>query len=204
LYKGDTVEDTIVESYEHAGCVIEIIWDPDISDPREMDNLGIMLCAHRRYTLGDEQVEADSRFSECGSWAEIRQVIEADGGTHLKPLWLLDHSGLAMSTGSFGCDPGGWDSGVVGVIYTTKERIDLIGTPEDSIDECLDAEVKEYDDYLQGHGFGYVVTRDGHQIDSCWGYLGYDSIPDAKKEAEFIAEHEEASSVKLGFYEAAH
>ena len=35
---------------------IRIMPDYDPSSPREWDNLGIMICSHRRYNLGDEQI----------------------------------------------------------------------------------------------------------------------------------------------------
>lgn len=33
---------------------VKLILDRDAESPRDWDNLGTMVCAHRRYTLGDE------------------------------------------------------------------------------------------------------------------------------------------------------
>jgi hypothetical protein len=80
------------------------------------------------------------------------------------PLYLLDHSGLSMRTGSFN-DP--WDSGQVGMIYTDKETIlKEWGKPGQKVLTprlkalalaCLEAEVEEYGQYLRGEVYGYEV-----------------------------------------------
>ena len=53
--------------------------------------------------------------------AEIEAMIQATLNEHyvILPLYLFDHSGISISTGSFH-DP--WDSGQVGFIYASKEK----------------------------------------------------------------------------------
>lgn len=48
-----------IEKFEHRGFTVKICYDPDPTSPREWDNLGKMVCWHRRYTLGDEQPSQD-------------------------------------------------------------------------------------------------------------------------------------------------
>ncbi len=189
----------IIEQYEHAGCTITFVHDEDPSDPRDNDNLGIMACAHRRYTLGDEQIPS--------SFDTLNEYVEDRNGLHVHTLYLIDHSGITMRMGRdfSDCDPGGWDSGIVGVIYTTTEQIAMMGTPDEHIDTVLAGEVAEYASFLEGDAFGYIVERDGVQIDSCWGYLDWhESSKSAKQEAEWSAEHEAKNVAALGFYAAAH
>ena len=39
--------------------------------------------------------------------------------------------------------------------------------------KAMESEVEEYDHYLTGQCYGYVVEdADGEEIDSCWGFLG--------------------------------
>ena len=38
----------------NSSCIIKLVHDHDAESPREWDNLGSMVCAHRRYRLGDE------------------------------------------------------------------------------------------------------------------------------------------------------
>lgn len=114
------------------------------------------------------------------------------------PLYLLDHSGISMSAGapSIGDTPMGgrdhhgnarmWDTTMVGYIYTTAERVaelcgaadykpsDFEGTQGQWLAEQLRYEVSEYDSYLTGDVYGYVITDDtGDERDSCWGLIGY-------------------------------
>jgi hypothetical protein len=97
------------------------------------------------------------------------------------PLYLMDHSGISMSTGSFG-DP--WDSGQVGFIYCTKAKaLKEIGgletvldcaTPFEAAYKYLEAEVKTYDHFIEGNVFCYATKDfDDKIIDSCCGFIGY-------------------------------
>ncbi len=38
-------------------------------------------------------------------------------------VYLLDHSGLRVSDKPFSCDPQGWDSGIAGIMYATKDDV---------------------------------------------------------------------------------
>ena len=106
----------------------------------------------------------------------------------LLPLNLYDHSGITMRTSPFS-DP--WDSGLVGFIYMTKEEAKKeYPNTADYIEQAttlLENEVKVYDLYLTGEVFGYDVEPNQEKIncdDSCWGYFGYESIPDMVAEAK--------------------
>jgi len=75
------------------------------------------------------------------------------------PTFLLDHSGLSMSTSSFH-DP--WDSGQVGWIYANKETVikEYGEWSEETIEKVkqfMESEVKEYDDYLRGENYMYDI-----------------------------------------------
>ena len=45
--------------------------------------------------------------------------------------------------------------------------------------KCLEAEVEEYDTYLRGEVYGYIVQKDGTDLDSCWGMYGLDYCKEA-------------------------
>ena len=159
---------------------VRLIQDDYPENPREaFDNLGTMVCWHRRYKLGDEQPTCNpTEF-----WDEL------DRGDHIiLPLYLLDHSGISMSTSSFACH---WDSGQVGWIYMpiSTARENWPSLPEDELHEaaerCLRAEVEEYDAYLRGDTWGYTIEDEhGDEIESCWGFLGGEC---ARQEAEASA-----------------
>ena len=127
---------------------------------KDLDNLGTMVCWHGRYNLGDKQPGGDPL-----SW-ERNHV--PDDSVVLK-LYLLDHSGITMSCEDFNDQ---WDSGQVGIIFASPEKIkeeygDFSIASCDKAREVLLAEVKEYDLYLRGEVWGYKFGDD-----SCWGFIG--------------------------------
>ena len=71
------------------------------------------------------------------------------------PLFLYDHSGITISTGSFGCR---WDSGLVGFIWTADET---------ATQEWLESEVKTYDQYLTGEQYDVLVKHGEDVISVC-------------------------------------
>ena len=123
-------------------------------NPRETDdNLGTMVCWHRRYQLGDKHSYSEPYFflqhlaasagrSVAGdeSFKELREA--AINNYVIEPLYLYDHGGITISMAPFTCP---WDSGQVGFIYA--ERKDRA---EEEILEAFSKEVEEYDNYLRG------------------------------------------------------
>jgi hypothetical protein len=157
------IEETEVSSAPR----VRVIRDSDPENPRKMfEHAGHMVCAHRRYNLGDEQVNT--------------ALSREDLPPHIiaLPLYLLDHSGLSLSTRDFG-DP--WDSGQVGWIYMTREAVvkvwgwkRITAKRREALHRCLLSEVEEYDQYLRGDVWGFVV--EGGNGDSCFGFYGDDAL----------------------------
>lgn len=163
--------DTALEQHTLVdGTILKIYQDEDCYSPREDDNLGTMICWHRRYFLGDKH-----KFSTPD---EFREWWKTQKGIIL-PLYLYDHSGITMSTSPFSCP---WDSGQVGWLYVTNEKIrkDFNTTRvtkklREKVDRIVKCEVHAYDNYLRGNCYGYIhEDADGEHIDSCWGFIGDD------------------------------
>lgn len=86
-----------------------------------------------------------------------------------------------MSTKTFNCS---WDSGQVGFIFLTESQQKEYGVETAHVIDALEACVKEYDQYLTGDMYGYVVSEVKHcdscghdeevETDSCWGFFGSD------------------------------
>ena len=147
--------------------------DTDAMSPRDWDNVGVMVCWHRNYRLGDKH--------EFTSPQDFLESDECKNAALVLPLGLIDHSGISMyiGSGAHSCDPGGWDSGQVGFVYVTKEKARaeygkrLTKKRLARLEECVRGEVKTYDDYLTGNVWGFVVEdEDGDTVDSCWGFVG--------------------------------
>lgn len=143
--------------------------DDDAQSPREWDNLGKMVCWHRRATLGDVQ------FSKISSGMDPEQYIDGlPKGTIVLPLYLYEHSGMTMKTGPFSDS---WDSGQVGFIYATPDTIckemSVKGISKElraKVQRRLESEVETYDAYLTGNVWDYQFEVDGELVDSCHGF----------------------------------
>ena len=160
------MKDNLVHQETYKDFDIEIYQDTDPMSPRDWDNLGTMYCFHKRYRLGD-------RHGYCIQ--ELNDLVKRKDVVSL-PLYLYDHSGITMSTCPFSCP---WDSGQVGYIYVRYEKLrESFGTKRitkkviKNALECLESEVSVYNDYLIGNVYGYIVKRNGGNVDSCWGYIG--------------------------------
>lgn len=167
----------IVEKEQYKGYTICIISDDDPMNPRtEFDNLGTIVTWHRRYNLGDNQPDIEPKEWLTENVNEIKCIL---------PVYMYEHSGITISVSSFNDS---WDSGQLGFIYVTKEKLKQQGLQDKTIDEIkayLTGEIKMYDQYLTGNVYGYEIYYNDNCIDSCWGYFGNDHeshiLPDARK-----------------------
>lgn len=176
---------------------IRTFYDESPESPRNWDNLGTMVCFHRNYDLGDIH---NYNFNDYNDWDEMKKdIIKKENVGVILPLYLYDHSGITMNTTGFECR---WDSGQVGFIFISKEKIREVYkikriTKEwvEKITEYLKSEVETYDQYLRGNVFGYRTYKVsicglGHEheeeIDSCWGFY---SEEECLSEAESIVEY---------------
>ena len=155
----------------------------DPLDPRGEENLTKMICFHNRYSLGDQSPELDYNSDNYNGWEDLRAaIIDKEKPLVTMPLYLLDHSGVTISTERFNCK---WDSGQVGYAFIRQKEIDELGYhrennqsfsdyKEDLIKSLID-EVKLYDMYLQGDVYSFHIQDDlGNVIDSCSGFYGTD------------------------------
>lgn len=169
-----------IHEEEYKGYTIKIIPDDSGESPRDWDNLGKMVCFHGRYTLGDKH---DIRHEDFAGWDEMeRYIIKELKAVVILPLYLYDHGGISISTGTFQgrAVHADWDSGRVGFVYLDAETIKkeysvkrISKQLKEKVEKILIAEVKTYDDFIRGDVYGYrVEDAEGNDVDSCWGYIG--------------------------------
>ncbi|WP_137887472.1 hypothetical protein [Pseudomonas sp. 2FE] len=174
---------------------VEIVQDSDAENPRKWDNLATMVCAHRRYDLGDESgtrealdliyenltdEQLDQIDFDASHVPDIEKALQLTGKAIILPLYLYDHSGITMKTTQFACR---WDSGQVGFIFVSKAKVRsemswkrLTAERIERVHAMLVGEVTVYDQYLTGDVWGFRVTEDDEETDSCWGFYGSDPL----------------------------
>ena len=144
---------------------VQIYVDPDPVNPREWDNVGRMVCFHKRYDLGDR--DHGYRTEDYNSWLELRQAIDRDHGPcTILPVFMMNHGGLFVSTDPTMfrmCDPQGYDWGQIGFVYCSEARATDLNIRD--VEAVLRAEVETYNKYLRGEVYGFVYGED-----SCWGF----------------------------------
>ena len=181
---------------------IEVIQDESPYSPREDDNLGTMVCFHRRYNLGDSKKHHG--FSDSD---ELNDFIRENKKNIcvILPLYIYDHSGLTMNTTGFSCP---WDSSRVGVIYIMKKKVReeygwkrITKARIEKIRQYLVGEVETYDQYLTGDVYGYRITdtTNDEVVDSCWGFYGEEyCMTEATGEVECMIKNDEKELKELG------
>lgn len=183
---------------------LHIVHDKNPDSPRSWDNLGTMICVHSRYNLGDVHYKSKLEclqhiatslgiteiINDLDMYEEIyddeeqlQDWINSREDFVILPLYLYDHSGITMSTSPFSCR---WDSGQVGYIYCSTDKIlkEYGNTDLDTlikVENILEGEVETYDQYLTGDVYGFEIYKvetcnKGHEhlefVDSCYGFYG--------------------------------
>ena len=179
---------------EYRGFNIRIEQDQCCDEgPRDWDNLGTMVCFHSRHVLGDtggnprwrehKNISGEaipSKFPTFHTPDDFRDWLLDEDAVVLS-LIIAKHGNVWMSTNRdsypFNCP---WDSGQVGWIYVTHERIaeEYCEVNDKTIaraTKCLQAEVETYSHFISGDVYSYIVEDSaGEFMDSCGGYYGYD------------------------------
>jgi len=173
-----------MESEKYKGYEIKISQDECAENPREAwDNLGVMVCFHNRYNLGDQNHGLNK--DGFNSWNELEDYIKKEyDPAVILPMYMYDHGIQRVKVGSFqGLLPQGhaeFDSGMIGFIYVSKEKVrkeysvkKISKKLRERVAGYLESEVKVYDWWMSGQVYGYQVEAEGID-ESCWGFYGSD------------------------------
>lgn len=179
---------TSIQEQNIGDYLIKILQDNEPQNPREWDNLGTMICFHKRYNLGDLHCYNSNDFN---SWDELKTQINKDQKLAvIIPIYMYDHSGITIRTTLFSCP---WDSGQIGFIFVSKEKAlkeyggrKITKKLREKLTQRLISEVETYDQYLTGDVYGFQITSHNEELDSCWGYYGAESC---LNEAKSIVEN---------------
>ena len=180
-------------NYEYENRNIRIEQSECAESPREdCDNFCTLVLFGEARHLGDTH-ELDS--SDYSGWDELQAAVEKEflGGI-VEPIYLFDHSGVTISTSDEmfrAMDSKGWDWGQVGFAAVSAESIrECYGVKRVTkairakAEAVLEAEVKEYDQYLRGEVYDAIIEdEDGNELDAIHGIVGFEWAKEAAEEA---------------------
>jgi len=143
-----------IETKTNGNLRYNIHYDESPGDPRSWDNVGTIVCFHKRYNLGDK---TDLKRNDFASFDELETYIKQElKGVIILPVFMMDHSGISISTKDFNDR---WDSGQIGFIYTTQEKMDENKFDVDTFTKILVNEVHTYNKYLNGECYMYIIEE---------------------------------------------
>ena len=183
----------------------ELVYDPDATNPRECDSLGtILITPNKAHWIAshDDEVDASIPFgnSPYEHWDNIRREQLKLKKSEIAIVYAVtkyEHGEIFLQLGH----KSGWERGVVGFIYVTKETLRKcygVDRITKSIIEraknCLQSELDMLTAWLNGHCYGwqikeYAITDDGLDwkevdvLDACWGYFDQDYAFGSMKDA---------------------
>jgi len=181
---------------DYTGYTVKAEFDEyDNESPRDWDNLGTMVCWHRRYNVGDEHRfdnPADLFFYLIADrdwnakvqdlydywWREDYTPDEVEYLRHqaekshvILNVYGYDHDDLVLSSSPFSCP---WDSGMLGYNFVSLEKVRrdfgwkrITKKRRDTVIAALTAEV----DILNSYPLIVTLTDpEGNEQDSYGGY----------------------------------
>lgn len=168
------------------GNTCSVYYDQDCGNdnPREWCNLGrIIVPENCRYLNSEDELPGLTWDDKDADLQYLRENY-----AYVFPLYVLDHSAVAFSTGFINSPWGRWDCGQIGWIVINEndpkqysEKID-----EKRALELIEGELETLTQWANGEVYGYILTDpDGNELYSCWGYY---SIEDIKAEHPEIEE----------------
>lgn len=117
------------------------------------------------------------------------------------PVHAYEHGGITISASGRRAGWDSFDSGQLGFVYVSHEDIKkefnvkrLTKKVLEKAEKILRDEVSNYDDYLTGQVYGFVIeNQHEEELDSCWGFLGNYKycLEDAKSAADRLVEEQE-------------
>jgi hypothetical protein len=163
--------------------LVQVVQDTDVSNPREDFDYAWTWVTTRGAGYSDKGA------MDMDDWHDMEKA-EKEKYIYY-PLGLLRHSGdtLYAGSGNHWADPGGWDSGCMGVACMTKKKavrefgsvwkngevvkqgVKLTKKIREKAFACLKAGVAEMNMYLHGEVYGVIVTcLETEDNDSCRGF----------------------------------
>lgn len=182
----------LIETIKYRGYEIEVVQDQDAQSPKDWGSDDCFLIYdHRDFTVevkGFDPAEIFDFLTESKGKRSLFPVLtyakrpiglDADAKIeskhdyyHVFPVYAYIHSGVSLSLGRNRYPFNDrWDTSFKG--FALVKRMKKWSWTEAKARKIAESIVKEWNDYLSGNVYGYIVKSDSDDhIDSCWGYYG--------------------------------
>jgi hypothetical protein len=157
---------------DNTQVTIKIYQDFDAENPREQENLGVILVNKNRY-LNNEGPDISTLNLRLTKYSRYGQIQESKEWICFS-LYLYSHSGERISLSPFACP---WDSGQIGWYGFRKKHIcNEFGKKyftqkmRNKTTEIANYEIKTLDKYFTGDVFMFVVYEGEEDIESSYGH----------------------------------
>jgi hypothetical protein len=181
-----------IETFKHDGLTVKIYQDGEGASPAEWDNLGTLVAFPRmwnEYRIAErESTGTEDDAIDRGGFALLARYLRMAENATAVPFRFEDYgsSGARLHATDEG------DDNPSGFIVTTPDRIrELCGDDPkfhatEWAQDALRGELDVWGQYVEGDVYGYVIERNGVEVDSLWGLYGIeDAIEEAKRAATF-------------------
>lgn len=188
--------------FNHHGISVKIESDDSPFDPRkDHETYTTVVAWHRRSDIGDEGFNYRDIADHMGESPDdlVQWLKDEHDAVCVLPLYLFEHGGQTISLKPFGDR---WDSGQVGYVFVTQADLDTTGAP--TPEGLIEGDVAEYDAFLRGEVYGYIVADGEDDQESCWGFIGDAAYceEEAKAVAERIAERRAQEAAEASYWQA--
>lgn len=148
----------IFEPIQYRKHIIQFVPDQDIQSPINKDN--------------SDLVQIDFGQGKLSHLSTVKGEIDKRLFS-LSPVYMYDHSAIALSTSPFACP---WDSCLVGRIAISRAH--FYGHVKYS--QIAQSFLDDMTSYLNGEGLGFeVFKKDSDEVlESCYGFLHFEYAKD--------------------------
>lgn len=158
-HKGETMRAEYTEDYN--GHTISIYHDDEYTVDLNDDSVFLVAC-HNQFTV---------KYKDFTDKDIIELFLNPTHDEYyLFPLRAYIHSGVSLSLSKTEYPFNDrFDSAWVGMVFIDKNEVN---NSEDRAKEIAEGLIQTYNHVLSGEVYGYVISKGGEKVESCWGFIG--------------------------------